>query len=199
MNNVLAQNATQLAISNTSNPEWDSGMYKDAAMRAGERVIKKDSITRERRMINRPKLISSVCADYRAHFAALYGKSDRLPTAVFEQIEKAVDDYIMSTLNSITPVNAISYSRGFHHSPNNMEVTERVRIVGENPIALKEQKFAMGLFINQMEKKIASVPAAIDRDKLKQMNQQLMKMKCTLAFIEGELKHQASLEVTPTV
>lgn len=191
MNTVLAQSATQLSVSNGSS-DWDQSQFDASAERAGSRAAKKNSTTLERRMINRNKLVAAVCADYRAHFAAIYGKTDRLPSAVFEMVEKAADTYINKTLCQVNPSNALSYQRGFYHNSREMEITERVRLTGENKITLKEQLLGVHLFINALQKKIDNLPAAVDREKVKELQQQMMKLKMTESFIEGEIKHQTA-------
>lgn len=188
MNTVLAQSATQLAVSNSVNE--DAFPFQERIKMAAERQAK--GVTRERQMLNRNKLISALCADYRAHFAAIYGKTDRLPSAVFEKVETAVDNYIAEQLNRVSKHNAISFRRAFHHDFNQQKVTERVVATGENELSLQEQHLGVNLFIGQAERKLKDLEAkkTPDYEREKQVKEQLMKLNVTKAFIEGEIAHQ---------
>ena len=188
MNTVLAQSATQLAVSNSVNE--DAFPFQERIKMAAERQAK--GVTRERQMLNRNKLISALCADYRAHFAAIYGKTDRLPSAVFEKVETAVDNYIAEQLNRVSKHNAISFRRAFHHDFNQQKVTERVVATGENELSLQEQHLGVNLFIGQAERKLKDLEAkkTPDYEREKQVKDQLMKLNVTKAFIEGEIAHQ---------
>ena len=188
MNTVLAQSATQLAVSNSVSE--DAFPFQERIKMAAERQAK--GVTRERQMLNRNKLISALCADYRAHFAAIYGKTDRLPSAVFEKVETAVDNYIAEQLNRVSKHNAISFRRAFHHDFNQQKVTERVVATGENELSLQEQHLGVNLFIGQAERKLKDLEAkkTPDYEREKQVKDQLMKLNVTKAFIEGEIAHQ---------
>jgi hypothetical protein len=193
MSNAIAQSATVLAVSNSVS-DWDELTFADRTKLAAERTSK--GTTRERRMINRNKLVSAVCADYRAHFAALYGKTDRLPSEVFEKIQTAVDKYIVSTLNLVNPLNAITYRRSFFHNAKEMEVTERLQNTGENKLTLQEQHLGINLFIGAAEKRLKDLEAkkTPDYDREKEVKAQIMRLNITKQFIEGEIAHQAKVQ-----
>ena len=194
---VLSQSATTLTVSNASNPEWDDLAFSESVKRAAERSSK--GITRERQMLNRNKLCSSVCADYRSHFAAMYGKTDRLPSDIFEQIEKAVDTYISKYLNCVSFSNVLSYRRYFFHSEKQMEVTERVQNTGENKLTLQEQHLGITIFITSAEKRLKDLEAkkTPDYEMEKEVKQRIMRLSVTKSFIEGEIAHQSKV-IAPT-
>lgn len=194
-NVIDAQNATANAISN-ANPEWKSEDFAASAKRAGDRASKATSITRERRMLQRSKLISAVCADYRAHFAAIYGKTDRLPSEVFEEIEKAVDNYIQESLNVVHKLNVIGMRRSFYHDHKNMSITERATVTGENQLAHKEQLFGVNLMIGAAERKLRELEAkpTPDHEREQSVKVTLMKLNVTKNFIEAEIRHQDKLQ-----
>lgn len=192
-NQVLAQSATTLATSNGVK-EWTELEFNASVKRAAERASK--GITRERQMLKRQSLIDIVKNDYRAHFAALFGKTDKLPTAIFESIETAVDKFIGQQLSRINTNNVLSLRRGFHWAEKDMGFTERINIVGENPISLEEQHLASTIYITQAEKRLKDLEAkkTPDLDAEKECKARIMRLQVTQTFIEGELKHQKELQ-----
>jgi hypothetical protein len=186
------QNATLNAPSNTAALETEFP-FAERLKLAASRQSK--GVTRERQALNRNKLVTSMCADYRAHFASLYGKTDRLPSAIYEQIENAVDNYIATQLEQVNKNNVIAYRRAFHHNFNGQEITERVVLTGENKLTLQEQHCGVVLFIGSAERKLKDLEAkkTPDYDREKQVREQIMKLNVTKAFIEGEIAHQSKL------
>ena len=193
MSQALTQSATNLTISNGT-PDWTEVEFNASVKRQGERQAK--GVTRERNILKRQQLISMVCADYRSHFAVLYGKTDRLPSAVFSLVETAVDKFIAAKLAEVNPINSISYRRGFFHNSKDMLITERVTVVGENQLTLKEQHLGVNLFIGQAEKRLKDLEAkpTPDLDREKEVKAQIMRLTLTRNFIEGEMKHQAEVK-----
>lgn len=193
MSNAIGQNATEQAISNSAE-QWTTEMFSASATRAAERQAK--GITRERQMLNRQKLIATVCADYRSHFAAIYGKTERLPSAIYEQIELSVDTLIDNQRKQVHNQNIIGMRRAFYHNSRDMAVTERVQLTGENQLSLKEQLFGCHLFIGQAEKRLTELQAKPnpDYDREKAVKQQIMKLRLTEQFIKGEMEHQEKLK-----
>lgn len=195
MNTAIAQSATQLAVSANGETSFDFAL---AASKAAKRSSK--GVTRERQMLDRNKLISSVCAEYRAAFVAIYGKSDRLPSDIFEKIKEHVDAYINKQLSTVHAGNVISHRRAFYHDHKNMAVTERVINTGENTLTLKEQLFGVNMFITQAEKRLQDLMAkkTPDYDREKATKEQILRLQCTKSFIEGEIAHQAKV-TTPQI
>lgn len=194
--NVLSQSATQLTVSNATS-EWSEVEFALSAKRCADRTAK--GTTRERQLLKRNGnggLISMVCADYRGHFAAIYGKTERLPSAVFSLIEKAVDKFLSDKMSEVNVNNAISYRRGFYHDGRNMAVTERIQVTGENQLSLKEQHLGVNLFIGAAEKRLKDLEAkpTPDLDREKEVKAQIMRLTITRSFIEGEMKHQEELK-----
>lgn len=88
--------ATQNSLPTINNTEigdgttdWTQDHFDASAKRASERDAK--GTPREHLLLNRRKLITAVCDDYRAHFSVLYGKTDRLPPDIFVKVENAVE------------------------------------------------------------------------------------------------------------
>lgn len=191
--NVLAQSATQLSVSNVSSPEWTELNFNASVLKVAERKAK--GITVERWMLKRNDLVSGVCADYRAHFAAMFGKTDRLPSDVFSKVETAVDKFLSEKLAAVNGLNVLSQRKYFFHSEKQMEVTQRVTNTGENKLALQEQHLGITIFITQAERRLKDLEAKPnpDLELEKEVKQRIMRLNVTKAFIEGEMKHQASL------
>lgn len=200
MSNVIAQSATQLSVSNHGK-DWTEVEFQACVQRAAERTAK--GTTRERLMLNRSKLIHSVCEDYRSHFPERFGKRDvngvilhplsRLPTDEFNKVEKAVDEYLNTQLHRINALNCISFRRAFHHNASQQSISERVVATGENILSLQEQKLGVTLFITTCERKLRDLQSkpTPDYDAEKECKQQLMRLNATKAFIEGEIEAQS--------
>jgi len=166
MSQAIAQSATQLTVSGQGEDNFD---FAASVKRSAERTAK--GATRESQMLKFNVLISLVCADYRSHFASLYGKTDRLPTAIFNKVEAAVTEYINSMLNRVNATNVISFRRAFHHNSRDYEVTERVTNLGENKLTLKEQLLGITIMITAAEKRLKDLEAkpTPDYDREKQI------------------------------
>lgn len=191
MSTTLAPTVSSVVIMPNGEDTWD---FEASALRASSRQAK--GLTRERVSLNRQKLIASCCAEYRAHFAAIYGKTERLPSVIFERIEKAVDDLIAKTLKAIHSGNSISLRRAFAHKANDMKFVERVTAVGENEITLQEQKCGCTFALEQAKKRLIDLERkpTPDYEREKQMKQSIMKLELTMSFIEGEIAHQKTVQ-----
>ena len=191
MSNAIAQSATQLTVSTTGGE--DNFPFAERIETLAQKQAK--GMTREKVLINRQKLTSQVCADYRAHFANLYGKTERLPSEIFEKIEKCVDAFIERNLKLVNPFNAQSVRRAFAVKFNDLMIVERVTAIGENTLSLKEQKFGIEIAIGQANKRLDDLQAkkTPDYDREKEVKAQIMKLTLVKDFILGELKHQEKL------
>jgi hypothetical protein len=187
MSNAISQNATNLAVSGNTEENFS---FEACAKRNAERTAK--GSTRERQFLQYNKLITACCADYRSHFPMIYGKSERLPSAVFEKIDKAVTKYIQYHLNRVNVQNAISFRRGFYHNQKQMEVTDRVTAVGENKLPLAEQHLGINIMIHDANKRLDDLmkKPTPDHDREKEMRATIMRLELTKSFIEGEQEHQ---------
>ena len=132
MSKAITQNATDLAISPTGEEDYDFDL---SVKRQATKSAK--GTTRERLTLNRNKLITHVCGDFRMHFAAVYGKSEKLPRDIFNKVENAVDNYLTEQLKQVNSLNVISSRRAFFHIARQAEIVERVTIIGENKLVLR--------------------------------------------------------------
>jgi hypothetical protein len=190
MSNAIAQSATQLSVS--PNGEADFSI-QDSVRRQAERTAK--GTTRERQLLNRNKLVSATCADYRMHFPAIYGKTERLPSELFDKISLAVDIFLSEQFGRVNASNALALRRSFYHNTKEMEITERIQLTGENKLTLKEQLFGCTVFITAAEKRLKELEAkpTPDYDREKAVKQQIMQLNLTKQFITGEIEHQAKV------
>lgn len=174
---------------------WD---YKARVIILANRASK--GVTRERQILKRQSLIDGMKNDYRVHFASIYGKSDKLPTAVFEKICETVDAFIGEQLARVNTSNVIGLRRGFHWAEKDMGFTERVVLTGENSISLEEQHLASTIFITQAEKRLKDLEAkpTPDHEAEKTIKERIMRLTVTRTFIEQEIDHQKKL-ATPVV
>lgn len=190
MSNAISQSATELAVSTLGEDKFD---IPASVRRQAERTAK--GVTRERQMLNRNKLISASCADYRMHFPAIYGKTERLPSEVFTKIEEAVDSFIQAQLCRVNATNVLNLRRSFFHNWKDKEITERVQVIGENKLSLKDQLFGTTVFLAQAEKRLKELQAkpTPDYDREKSVKENIMKLELTRQFIKGEIEHQEKL------
>lgn len=193
MSAVLSQNATELAVSNPL-PDWTTDQFHLSVKRAAERKVGKSGITTERLMLKRNDLISAVCADYRNHFAAIYGKSDRLPSDIHAKVVEAVEEFLIKTLTAVNPTNVISQRTYYYPDFKALEITQRINCVGENKVLLQHQLTACSAFIAQVNRRIHDLETGNqslkNNDMLKEARARLVKLEMLHNFIKGEIGHQ---------
>ncbi len=189
MSNAIAQSATMLTLSGQSEEAFD---FDACAKRASDKNVKADGMTRERASLGRQKLIEYCKNDYRMHFAAIYGKTDRIPSVVFEKIEASVDKVIAARLGEVNAMNAVSYRRGFAFKANDLCFVDRITVIGENTLALKEQHLACNIAIRVANQRLDDLykKKSPDLDREKSVKAMLMKLEVAKNFIEGEIAHQ---------
>src|SRR5215813_5286581 len=147
---ILANSATKLAVSpHKGEADFD---FQLCVKRNADRAAK--GTTRERQLLNRNKLVSACCNDYKSHFTAIYGKTDLLPHDIYNRINDEVDKFLQAQFNRVNLSNALSLRRGFYHNFRGLEVTERITILGENKLELKEQLFGCNMFIEAANKRL---------------------------------------------
>lgn len=189
---AISSSATDLSISPSGEAEYSFAL---AVERATERKVKSDTLTIARFSVKRNDIISAVCADYRSHFAAIYGKSERLPSAIHEKIVAAVDVKIASLLGQVHNNNCTTVRRAFAHKPNQMKFISRVVATGEDEITLKEQLFACHIALGQLERRYTALENSnrLTEDLRKDIQTQKMRLTLTETFIRGEIGHQEKL------
>ena len=190
MNTAIAQSATDLALSTNGEANYD---FRETVKRVATRAAK--GLTRESRVIKRNTLITGVCQDYRLHFAAVYGKSERLPSEVFTKVEQAVDEWITSSLGLVNANNAVSVRRAFAHKANDLKFVERVIVTGENELSLAEQKLGVTIAITAAERRLRELQSkkTPDFDREQQVKVMIAKLENTKNFVLGEIAHQEKL------
>jgi hypothetical protein len=183
--NTLAPSATMLTVSNQTEENYP---FSEVVTRIASQKAK--GATREKWDINKNKLVSSVCSDYRNHFAMIYGKSDRLPSQIFDKIVEAVEKFITETIKAVNITNAVSVRKSFAWNERDLEVFERVEVRGKNVLALKEQLLGVNILItsaNNRLKDLEKKPTP-DYDAEKTLKHRIMKLEITKTSIETDLK-----------
>ena len=193
MSNAIGQSATAIAITPCGEEDYD---FVAAVARAMSRKVKDNGVTRERQMLVRQQLIDTVKSEFRQHFAGVYGKSENLPSAVYGKIVEAVDSKVQEQLNRVNVTNVVSLRRGFHWSEKTMSVTDRITVVGENILDLKEQHLGINCFISAAERRLKDLEAkkTPDLELEKQVKDRIRRLMVTRSFIEAEIKHQESVK-----
>jgi hypothetical protein len=199
MSNAIAQSATKLAVSPNGEANYD---FRESVTRAAFRSAK--GITRERQMLNRQKLISAVCVDYRLHFSAIHGRADRLPTEIHTKICNEVDSFLTAQMNHVNTANIISHRRSFFFAEKDMQITERETLVGENQLDLQQQLTGIILFIGAAQKKLKDLEAkpTPNYDLEKEVKARIMKLEATKSFINSAISNankQAIEDTKPSV
>jgi len=192
MSQAIAQSATQLVGESQKEENYS---FATAVKVSSERTAK--GSTRESKLLNRQKLLSAVCADYRCHYPSIYGKTERLPMEVFTKIESAVDEYLNKQLARVNVLNVQTYKRAFAFSNRTLTVFEKEILEAHNVLALKEQKLGIEIFIGQTEKRLADLEKkpTPDYDAEKQCKARLMQLNVARDFILGELSKQDKLSI----
>lgn len=193
MSNAIAQSTSQVTVSGVGEDNFD---FDASAKRAVSRKTGKSGLTRELNRIKLTDVVSSMCGEYRSINAAIYGKTERLPSEIHGKITEAAEREIGRLLATVNPANCITHRRAFHHDHKNMQVTERVTAVGENMLSLEEQRLGATLFLGEAERKLKAflTDGKPDRDKQMQLQGTVNRCQMTLNFILGEIKHQESLQ-----
>jgi hypothetical protein len=198
MSQNLGQSTNGVAISSRPEEEFD---FNASAKRACERRVKNKeaSMTQERLTFNRQKLISAVCAEYRAHYPSLYKGSERLPTVLYEKVEAAVDNQITEALSKVNATNIISHRAGYHFDYRQSRYTWRLINTGENLLTFKEQHLASTIHIEKLNRTLSMLEAkkTPDYEREKEVKEQLMKADATRSFIEAKIAELQKLEATP--
>lgn len=202
MGNALAQNATDLVTSNGAS-DWDDTLFDLAVKNAAERSAK--GMTRERQMLNRSKLITSVCQQYRAAYSSVYAKGANLPSDVFASVTKAVDKFIMKSMARINYENILSF-RAFNYVDfGKMRVTSRSQLTGEDMLTLERQIGAVDVAISLAEAALTklmtknALPGTSNPnyEKEKELRIRIQKLYDIKAYIAREMKNQENA-VKPT-
>ena len=147
-------------------------------------------------------LIDSLRNDYRCHYASVYGKSDKLPSAIIEKIRAEVDSFLAKMLDGVNASNVISSSKKFFWRENDKDVTERVINTGENELSMQEQRDGINALITQSETRLKALEneklpdhekIGQHYEKIKQLASRILRMNSTKTFIEAEIQHQQEL------
>ena len=183
MSNAIGQNATNSAVSGSSEDNFD---WAAVVNRAASR--KCQGMTMEKLAISRAALASAAMAEYRALFSSVYSKGDRLPENLAEKAYKEADKYIASKLGLVHANNVVSVQRKYHYKRNGMQFVERVIATGENLLRLEEQHLACNILLRdtkrRLDKLMASPTTTADKEQV--LRDRINELEMTLLYIEGQ-------------
>jgi hypothetical protein len=196
MSNAIAPSTSLLVPSVLPEPEYPFGerLLTLAARKSGGTI-------RASYTLKSQALIDSLRNDYRCHYAGIYGKSDKLPSAVIDKIRSEVDLFLARMLAGVNSSNVISSSKKFIWRENDKDVMERVVLTGENELTMQEQRDGIDALIYQSEKRLKSLEnkklqeneKLPHYEKIKKLASQILRMNSTKLFIEAEIQHQQEL------
>ena len=196
------QNATLNAPSVVNVNDFDFGA---SVKRCAERKLGANGLTTKSHTLNRAKLVSSVCADFRNHYPALFEKRDdkgnivpdslRLPEECFNKAVIAVDSFIDAAFEEFK-TNAdslVKVSTRFVHKAKQKDVILRHTIQRDEVISLQQKKMGILLFIGETERQIAkindqkTVISEAKMERLKKLEARLVKETETLNAINAQI------------
>lgn len=156
--------------------------------------MKSKGMTRKGWNLNTNKLVSSVLADYRNHFAGLYGKGERLPSDTHELIVNKVNAYVDNQLKAVHAGNVETVKRAFAYS-DKRGCFEKVTAIGTNVLTLEEQKFGMILFIGAAEKALKQEESKINNNLVKEgeLKMKILKLSIAKQMLEQEIAKLAEV------
>jgi hypothetical protein len=177
-NPATGTNANAEAISTPQVIDYLAIVAKNATRKA-------TGLTKERFTLNQSKLFSACCAEVKSLLG--HEKLNRLPEDIADKISSAIVTYGEAQIASITPQNIISARKFLHVSTRDLQVTERVQIVGENTIALKEQLFGANLAIGQAERRLTDLQKKpnIDYDAEAKCKEKIAKLQLVKVHLEA--------------
>lgn len=193
MGNAIAQSATQLAVSPTVEENFD---FRASAKRAATKNHK--GMTRERMLLNRGKLVSTVRNEFLAHYTSYTHKNVpgkvTLPDDIYSRIENAVDAFLNETMGRITVESITSFRRAFKLKVDDMDAVEETTIKGETIISLKEKHLAYTLAIGEAEKRLRKLAEkkTPDYDAETKLNNRVQALQNAQAWIQSEITRQAT-------
>jgi len=144
-------------------------------------------LAREAFTLNASKLFASCCAEVKSMLGA--EKTNRLPQEVADSLNNAIEAFCQSRIHEVNPQNVLSLRKYFHADNRNLRITERVQVVGENSLPLKEQLFGVNLAINAKNKRLDDLmkKATPDYDLEKSIKEHIAKLELTKMHIEASL------------
>lgn len=206
MNNVLANNATDLAVSTNTpdNYQFDERIAKIAARKVGASGITVSSTT-----VNRNGLVSAVCKDFRDTYPSLFAKRDangniidsinRVPEQYYDVIVIKVDEYLEKQFEKFTKNECKVSTVRFVHQSAKKDVFLRYTLVRDEVIDFKQRMLGIDLFIGETKRQIAkitsqqSVLSEKTEERLKKLEKRLVREEETRNAFSIEIAKQKQL------
>lgn len=162
---VLAPSATMLTVS-SSEENWFAALPVLIAKFAGTDYEHDNSTMRlEKVCLNKQTLRDRVRFNFRATFAAIYGKDGqaekdiRLPDDVFNRLNKAVDTFIDEQLQRLIAGKweITTLNRSFAYSTKHSAYVESMSIKSELLIDANRQLLAASIYKSECERKLTDL------------------------------------------
>jgi hypothetical protein len=206
MNNVLSNNASDLAIS-TNTPEnypFLERIVKIAARKTGASGLTIASVT-----VNRNALVSAVCKDFRDTYPSLFAKRDdkgniidainRVPEQFYDKIVEQVDLFLEQKFQEFTKNDCKVASVRFVHQASKKDVFLRHTLVRDEVIDFKQRLLGIDLFIGETKRQInkvnsqQSVLSEKTEERLKKLEKRLEREMETRNALAIEVAKQKTL------
>lgn len=155
--------------------------------------------------LNKSKLVSAVCSEFRAHYPQLFDKRDekgniipatlRLPEEYFNKVVCAVDTFHAEQFDVFNKFadQVTSYKSRFVHKANVKEVFIRHTLVRDEIVSLETKLTGINAFISTTERDIQkineqkSVLSEKTMERLKKLEKRLEKENATREEIKAQL------------
>lgn len=169
MNSILANNATDLAISVNTPDNWpfDAVVQKVATRKVGASGLTKSSVT-----VNRNSLISGVCNEFRSAFPSMFAKRDdkgniigegkdahamRLTEEWLDKVIYHVDAFLDARYEEFTKNDCSVSNTRFVHRSSKKDVILRHTLIRDEIIALQEQKLGIMLYMGETKRQLDKI------------------------------------------
>lgn len=155
--------------------------------------------------LNKSKLVSSVCSEFRSQYPALFDKRDekgniipsslRLPEEYFNKVVEAVDCFHAEQFDQFNKFSdqVTTYKSRFVHKANTKEVFIRHTLVRDEIVSLETKLTGINAFISATERAIKSINdqktvlSEKTQERLTKLEKRLVKEETTRNEIKAQL------------
>ena len=208
MSNAIAQSATDKAVSTSGQVSYD---FDVRIVAIAQRKLPTNGLTVTSVTVQRSKLISALCADYRSFFPGMFGKRDdkgnmipesvRLPEEIYTKVTTAVDSFIQKQFDDMlsNPDELVKRTRRFTHLSGKKDVVMRHNIQRDEILPFKERILGIKLFIGESNRLLdsyneqKSVWSEATIEKVKKLEKRLANETNTLNRLEEEQAKQSAV------
>jgi len=205
MSQIIVPEVSKLTISPANGPEGYDFHARVPTLAQRKLGSVKTTASLE---LNRNKLVSALCADFRSHFTSIFEKRDeagriipasmRLPDEYYQKAVEAVDAFIKKQFDSfLSNADQLgTYNVRFVHKVAQKDILLRHTIRRDEIIAIKERIVGINAFISDTERlldkynKQQSTWSEITADRVAKLEKRLVNERNTLAHLQEEMAKQ---------